>query len=83
MWPGVYVASFPGSSLLPRNNFTYDDRAGQRSYVKLLRGRREEPGNEASPVLFLLWKVIFCVVRLIDYEYDVSRLSYPMIYASR
>ena len=24
------------------------DRAGQRSYVKLLRGRREEPGNEAS-----------------------------------
>ena len=44
------LASFPGSSLLPRNNFTYDliDRAGQRSYVKLLRGRREEPGNEAS-----------------------------------
>ena len=24
------------------------DRAGQRSYVKLLRGRREEPRNEAT-----------------------------------
>ena len=23
-------------------------RSGQRSYVKLLRGRREEPGNEAT-----------------------------------
>ena len=23
------------------------DRAGQRSYLKLLRGRTEEPGNEA------------------------------------
>ena len=31
------------SSLIPR----LLPRAGQRSYVKLLRGRREEPGNEA------------------------------------
>ena len=32
--------------------FSARDRAGQRSYVKLLRGRREEPGNEASLLKF-------------------------------
>ena len=38
----------------PHDRFTFDphdrfiNRAGQRSYVKLLRGRREEPGNEAN-----------------------------------
>ena len=35
------VASFPGSSLLPHNDLC-------TAYVKLLRGRREEPGNEAT-----------------------------------
>ena len=31
----------------PRLSLRLAYRAGQRSYVKLLRGRREEPGNEA------------------------------------
>ena len=35
-------------SLVPRLSLRLAYRAGQRSYVKLLRGRREEPGNEAS-----------------------------------
>ena len=32
----------------PRLSLRLAYRAGQRSYVKLLRGRREEPGNEAN-----------------------------------
>ena len=44
------IASFPGArlSLLPRNNSTYDLWAGQRSYVELLRGRRESLGTRLA-----------------------------------
>ena len=41
-------------AIISRMTFDPHDRAGQRSYVKLLRGRREEPGNEASSVASLV-----------------------------
>ena len=47
----MYLASFQGSSLLAI------DRAGQRSYVKLLRGRREEPGTEATCTMVEVEKI--------------------------
>ena len=42
----------------PRLSLRLAYRAGQRSYVKLLRGRREEPGNEAPLSLSCGSKVI-------------------------
>ena len=36
------------------------DRAGQRSYVKLLRGRREELGNEAMYILHNARVIVMC-----------------------
>ena len=33
-------------------------QVGQRSYVKLLRGRREEPGNEATLPLFGFYDIL-------------------------
>ena len=44
----VYSRPSAYTSLVPRLSLRLAYRAGQRSYVKLLRGRREEPGNEAS-----------------------------------
>ena len=39
-----------GRLMSDTNSFSaiYAYRAGQKSYVKLLRGRREEPGNKAG-----------------------------------
>ena len=41
------------------NMVPHSYRAGQMSYVKLLRGRREEPGNEASASSLFVFVVCF------------------------
>ena len=58
LWLSRYwfgVASFPGSSLLPRN------RAGQRSHVKLLWRREEEPGNEACLEITFIPRILHII----------------------
>ena len=49
----TYASLVPRLSLLPRNNSTYDLwPAGQRSYVELLRGRRESLGTRLTYARF-------------------------------
>ena len=47
-------------------------RAGQRSYVDLLRGRREKPGDEATPrVCVAISLCVLCVCVCVVYVPDI------------
>ena len=58
----LFMQSLYISSLVPRLSLRLAYRAGQRSYVKLFRGRREEPGNEAIYIPFLIYEILHLLV---------------------